>query len=315
MPAPLASPPDLTVPSPDGATSTGFGHAKVILLGEHAVVYGQPAVAAGIAAGVRCHASPGQGNIRAPAWQMDVQVGDGSMVSQAVERLCERLEISASSLDFWLETEIPARAGLGSSAAMAVAISQAVAARTCAKPADILAAATVAETVFHATPSGIDTAAASRGGVGRFDRATGWQPIPLRQPIDLCVGVSKQVRQTSDLVTGVARLCDRVPVARRLIETLGQVASAGMEALASGDVEALGQEFNLAHGLLCGLGVSTRELDELVRSARAAGALGAKLTGAGGGGAVIALAPDRGEDVLKVWRGMGCYGFLTRVGP
>jgi mevalonate kinase len=52
----------------------------------------------------------------------------------------------------------------------------------------------------------------------------------------------------------------------------------------------------------------------MVRAARAAGALGAKLTGAGGGGAVIALAPERGEEVLKRWRSMGCYGFLTLVG-
>ena len=70
----------------------------------------------------------------------------------------------------------------------------------------------------------------------------------------------------------------------------------------------------MAHGLLSGLGVSTPELDALVHAARAAGALGAKLTGAGGGGAVIALAPDRGEEVLRRWRSMGCYGFLTLVG-
>jgi mevalonate kinase len=62
------------------------------------------------------------------------------------------------------------------------------------------------------------------------------------------------------------------------------------------------------------LGVSSAELDALVRAARGAGALGAKLTGAGGGGAVIALAPDRAEEVLKSWRAMGCYGFLTQVG-
>jgi mevalonate kinase len=70
----------------------------------------------------------------------------------------------------------------------------------------------------------------------------------------------------------------------------------------------------MAHGLLSGLGVSTPKLDALVREARAVGALGAKLTGAGGGGAAIALAPDRAEDVLKRWRSMGCYGFLTLVG-
>ena len=295
-------------------TTTGFGHGKVILLGEHAVVYGQPAIAAGMQVGVRAHASAGAGSVRVPAWQLDLQVGDDSPVSTAIDRLCQRLGVAGRSLDFWLEAEVPARAGLGSSAAMAVAIARAVAARTGAGEDEVLAAAAVAEAVFHKTPSGIDAAVASRGGVGRFDRDTGWQAIPLSRPIELCVGLSGQARQTSDLVSAVARLCERVPVARRLVDALGDLARAGTEALASGDSEALGHGFNMAHGVLSGLGVSTPELDALVRAARAAGALGAKLTGAGGGGAVIALAPDRGEEVLKRWRSMGCYGFLTLVG-
>jgi mevalonate kinase len=298
----------------EAATTTGFGHGKVILLGEHAVVYGQPAIAAGMQVGVRAHASPGAGSVRAPAWQLDMQVGDDSPVSTAIDRLCQRLGVAGRSLDFWLEAEVPARAGLGSSAAMAVAIARAVAARTGAGEDDVLAAAAMAEAVFHKTPSGIDAAVASRGGVGRFDRDTGWQAIPLNQPIELCVGLSGQARQTSDLVSAVAQLCQRVPVARRLVDALGDLARAGMDALGSGDSEALGHGFNMAHGLLSGLGVSTPELDALVRAARAAGALGAKLTGAGGGGAVIALAPERGEEVLKRWRSMGCYGFLTLVG-
>ena len=298
----------------EGETTTGFGHGKVILLGEHAVVYGQPAVAAGMRNGVRAHASAGTGLVRAPAWQLDVQAGDGSPVAAAVEKLCDHLGVVASSLDFWLEAEVPARAGLGSSAAMAVAMARAVAARTGASEPDILTAATAAETVFHHTPSGIDTAAASQGGVGCFDRATGWQAIPVSRPFELCVGLSGRPRQTGDLVTAVAQLCERVPVGRRLIGALGDVARAGMEALASGDMEALAQEFNMAHGLLAGLGVSTPELDDLVHAARGAGALGAKFTGAGGGGAVIALTPDRSDDVLKRWRSMGCYGFLTQVG-
>ena len=263
---------------------------------------------------MRAHASAGAGSVRAPAWQLDMQVGDDSPVSTAIDRLCQRLGVAGRSLDFWLEAEVPARAGLGSSAAMAVAIARAVAARTGAGEDDVLAAAAMAEAVFHKTPSGIDAAVASRGGVGRFDRDTGWQAIPLNQPIELCVGLSGQARQTSDLVSAVAQLCQRVPVARRLVDALGDLARAGMDALGSGDSEALGHGFNMAHGLLSGLGVSTPELDALVRAARAAGALGAKLTGAGGGGAVIALAPERGEEVLKRWRSMGCYGFLTLVG-
>ncbi len=294
--------------------TTGFGHGKVILLGEHAVVYGQPAVAAGMQVGVRAHASTGTGCVRAPAWQLDLQVGDDSPVIAAIDRLCQRLGVASRDLDLWLEAEVPARAGLGSSAAMAVAVARAVAARTGAGEEDVLAAVAAAEAVFHKTPSGIDAAVASRGGVGRFDREAGWQATPIRQPIELCVGLSGQTRQTSDLVSAVADLCERTPVARRLIDALGDLARAGMEALASGDRESLGHQFNMAHGLLSGLGVSTPELDALVRAARAAGALGAKLTGAGGGGAVIALAPDRAEDVLKRWRSLGCYGFLTLVG-
>jgi mevalonate kinase len=295
-------------------TTTGIGHGKVILLGEHAVVFGHPALAAGLGATVRAHVSPGQGAISATAWQLEAQVGDDSQPGQAVAKLLERLGVEPGSLDFWLECDVPARAGLGSSAAMAVAIARAVAARTGAGETEVQAAIGAAEAVFHRTPSGIDAAAASRGCVGRFDKATGWQDLPFPKPLDLCVGVSGRGHDTGALVAQVRALCDSTPVARKLIDAMGELATAGISALTSGDSAALANMFNMAHGLLAAVGVSCRELDDMVYTAREAGASGAKLTGAGGGGAVIAIASERGEEVLRRWRAKGYYGFVTTIG-
>ena len=296
------------------ATTSGTGHGKVILLGEHAVVFGHPAVAAGLAASVRAHASPGNGALSAPAWQLEAQVGDDSLPGQAVARLLERLKLERGTLDFWLESEVPARAGLGSSAAMAVAIGRAVGLRTGASEADVLDAVAAAESVFHRIPSGIDAAAASRGRLGRFDKRQGWQDLPLASPFELCIGISGKSHDTGALVAQVKELCDGTPAARKLIETMGELALAGMDALAAGDIPALGRMFNLAHGLLTGIGVSCPELDDMVHLARLAGAWGAKLTGAGGGGAVIAIPGEHGEEVLRRWRAKGYYGFTTTIG-
>jgi mevalonate kinase len=300
--------------TPDGDETTGFGHGKVILLGEHAVVFGHPAIAAGLPAGVRARVRPGQGRLVAPAWSLTARLGDESPAGQALGRLCARLGADGATLDVALETDIPARGGLGSSAAMAVAVARAVAARTGAGDADVDAAAMAAEQVFHGNPSGVDAAVAARGGIGMFVRGEGWRPIPVRQPIKLCVGLSGRPRRTGDLVEAVALLVRRTPPARRMCDLLGELSRAGLDALATGDIDTLGRLFDLAHGALAGLRLSTLELDRLVHGARAAGAIGAKLTGAGGGGAAIALAPSHRRDVLARWQGDGFETLEATVG-
>jgi mevalonate kinase len=290
--------------------SEGFGHGKLILLGEHAVVFGQPALAAGIPRGVRAVASAGNGRVQVPAWGIDARVGDGSPVGTAAARLLDRL--GARDLDFVLEADVPSRAGLGSSAAMAVALARA--ARPDAAPADLLAAVAESESIFHGTPSGIDAAAALFGGVGSFRPGEGWRPVPIQRRIKICVGLSGKPRDTRAQVEAVGRLCARTPAARRIIDVLGEVSEAGLVAVKDGDIDSLGRLFDLAHGLLAGLRVSSPELDALVHAARATGAIGAKLTGAGGGGAVIAIAPSHTRDVLERWRSMGFEAFDTVVG-
>jgi mevalonate kinase len=287
--------------------TTGFGHGKLILLGEHAVVFGAPALAAGISRGVKVTARPGTGRIAVPAWGVEVRVGDGSQIGTAAARLLARLGVS--DRDFTVEADLPSRAGLGSSSALSVALARAAA----GDDPRLLEAVSEAESVFHGSPSGIDAAAALHGGVGRFRKGEGWQPVALQRPIKVCVGLTGQPRETRAQVEAVGRLCARTPVARRLIDALAEVTEAGVAALGAGDIDGLGRLFDLAHGLLAGLRVSSAQLDTLVHAARAAGAIGAKLTGAGGGGAVIALAPSHTRDVLARWKQLGFEGFETVV--
>jgi mevalonate kinase len=291
----------------------GHGHGKVILVGEHAVVYGHPAVAAGLSVGITVRARPGDGRLRVPAGGREAVAGDDSPVGRALAAIVRRLD--APALDFEADAEVPSRAGLGSSAALAVAIARAALA-ACGRASDdatVDAAVNEAEAIFHGNPSGIDAAAAKTGGAGRFTRADGWRAIPVLQPIRLCVGLSGRPRDTAAQVAAVARLRGRLSVTDDILAALGKLAGDASDALAKGDVDGLGRAFDAAHGLLSALRVSGPELDALVHTARTAGAIGAKLTGAGGGGAVIALAPGHERDVLARWQAAGFNGFLAEI--
>ena len=298
----------------------GFGHGKVILIGEHAVVYDQPALAAGLSLGVSAAAFDGQGRLTAPGWGVEATAGDGSAIGTAFAALLRRLGVAhgdfagAAAVDVRVAGDLPARSGLGSSAALAIAVARAVAEARGGDAETARLAAGDAESVFHGKASGIDLAAAASGGVGSFRRGTGWRPVEVLQSMTLCVGLSGQVRDTRAQVEAVARLRERTPAVDGIFVTLGQLAAAGELALGRGDVDELGRLLDVAHGLLAALRVSSPELETLVHAARAAGAVGAKLTGGGGGGAVIALAPGHERDVLRRWKAAGFEGFLARIG-
>lgn len=297
---------------------------KVILLGEHAVVYGVPAIAAGIDRGARAEASRLEGR---PGQQSTLLIGGCTFTPRASSEAdlasafaailgdnSEPVEVTASS-------DLPAGGGLGSSAALGIAIARALEELAESPAAEreerVLRRALAWERVFHGNPSGIDTHAAARGGTFRYVR--GEVPQPLRPAADLwlCVGLSGTGSSTRAMVEGLARAFERRPEAKqRFVGAVRALVENAALAIEAGDLSALGELMNLNQMLLAGEMLSTEALERLVSLARGAGALGAKLTGAGGGGAAIALVPSGGsaaQAVLDAWQAAGFEGFLTRI--
>ena len=298
--------------------STHVGLGKVILLGEHAVVHGHPALAGAIDRGVGLEAKDGDAlRLRIRAWELDVAAGDDHPVARALAAVAGALGVTAPIvLDG--DADLPPAAGLGSSAAVSVAVTRALAAHAgkTLSPAEVLEVAGASERCFHGNPSGIDVALAAGGGLGLYRRATGLAPVRCA-PVTMVIGLSGQQRATGAMVARVADALAAAPViTTQRLERLGEAAARGAELLEAGapDLAALGTLLTGAHVVLRDLGLSTAVLDEMVDAALTAGAAGAKLTGGGGGGAVVALAPGCEAAILDAWRDGGKVAFTCKVG-
>jgi mevalonate kinase len=295
---------------------------KIIVLGEHAVVHGEPALAAGLPDALRLRARELDDRrapirISIPAWELELALHGDS--EHPVARAClEVLAYCDGPLTGWsIEgvATIPARAGLGSSAALTVALAR-LALGPAAAPETLVEASMAGERIFHGTPSGIDSEVAARGGVLRFVRGQPPEPIALRHPLRLVVVPSGVPRSTADQVAKVHRALDRWPMlARPMIELVGHLVDLGQDAMMSGDYVRLGELADLDHALLGGLGVSSLILDELCYVAREAGALGAKLTGAGGGGCILALPPGSPDAVIAAFERRGLRPVFVEIQP
>lgn len=295
---------------PQGA---GFGSGKVILLGEHAVVYGVPAIACGIDKGAEAVARPcSTDHIVFCGHELEPQ----HELYVSLLRLRESLGVSPARLE--LELAIPAGAGLGSSAAMAIAAARALCQLhgRLASNRELQLAAHAWEQVFHGTPSGIDAAAARSPGVVRYVRGDEPEPLALGRPLRLAIAQAGPSASTREMVQGVAKLKERNP--EQFDKTLAAIESLVQNALVvlrQGDYQALGKLMDLNHMLLAGWMLSTSELEAAILLAREGGALGAKLTGAGGGGCVVALCAGEVEQekILEAWAGCGLHCFSTLV--
>jgi len=296
-------------------------HGKVILLGEHAVVYGVPALAGALSSGAQVQTQPGRGLLRISAWGVEVdptRSDDDRSIAAAYRALRTALGLDAySPVDLALFFEVPTGAGLGSSAAMAVAIARALRAvhQLPIGDAGLVDAAMASETVIHGRPSGLDHTVAVYGGFGLFVRGKGLSPIHAAQPVPLVIGHTGRARDTKGRVARVAELCEqRSDETQARFAAIAQLTERGRRAVESGQLGELGAAMSENQRHLSALECSSPEIDQMCAIAHDAGAVGAKLTGGGGGGCVIALAPQQESSVREAWRKAGFDAFTTTVG-
>jgi mevalonate kinase len=272
---------------------------KLILLGEHFVVHGAPAIALplpGLGTEVTVVSDPAL-----PAARLDTPVDE--LADKLLRGALAELGLDEGrGLRVKVSSTIPVGYGVGSSAAYAVALlgalSRAVGRPLAPEP--LHEKAHSLEHLSHGQPSGIDDTVVTFERPIWFRRGEPPVPLTLAGRPGLVLAGSGRPGSTRDAVANVATLRAASPdlfdsLHRRAVE----VVTRGRTALEAGDTVALGHCLDETHGLLQRLGVSSPELDRLVTVAREAGALGAKLTGSGLGGFVVALAERGGEARLR----------------
>lgn len=319
-----AEPDTGVVESPQSATHAA-GHGKIIIMGEHAAVYGSHVLAAPVPLAVEARVDDARVGVELiiPRWgverRLPVELEQRHSFEKPIGLILEQLGLADRSMRIQVFPHVPRAMGLGCSAALAVGVIRALDLHFSLGLEDeaVNALAHECEKVAHGNPSGVDNHVATfnRPILYRRGEPSTWKTLSIAKGIPMVVGITGVESLTARMVAHVraARERDRARY-DRMFEEIDRLALEGMEAMEQHDLERLGACMNFCHGLLNALGVSSRELEELVDIARANGALGAKLTGGGGGGAMIALCPDDTRRVCQAMEDAGYQAMEVEIG-
>lgn len=301
-----------------------FAPGKAILLGEHAVVYGRPAIAVPVSQ-VRATASveptpPGSGLTLVAAdlgrsVRLQEATGDDPLAVIARQTLAY-LDAPEPDGVLTIASSIPIAGGMGSGAAVSTAVARALAAFVGAE----LSAAEVSRLVFeverlhHGTPSGIDNTVIAYERPVYFVQGREPEVVRVGAPLPLLIADTGISSPTREVVEAVRRRWEAEPARYDfLFDRIGELVEEARDAIDAGDLYALGMRMDQNHELLQEMGVSSPELDDLVEAARMAGALGAKLSGAGRGGNMIALVEEETDEVEESLREAGAARVIYTV--
>ena len=285
---------------------------KIILTGEHAVVYGFPAIAIPISqVSAKAIVSPdilgpqGRIHIVAKAIELDTDVDkltDDDPIAKAIRLTLRTLKIEhAPALKLKISSNIPVASGLGSGAAVSVAIIRGLSSFLGhpLENEEISRLVFEVEKLHHGTPSGIDNTVVTFGKAVYFVKDEEAKTFDVGKAFHLVIGDTGKSTPTRLVVEDVRAAWKKEPTRyETLFEAMGDVSQRAFQAIRDGDIELLGQLMDSNHSLLQDLGVSSGELDTMVEAAKAAGAMGAKLSGGGRGGNMIALVDEASSGVV-----------------
>ncbi len=286
--------------------------AKIILFGEHAVVYGRPAIAVPVTQ-VKAKASvtpdirgqPETVRIQAPDVKLRATLDElpaGDPLAAAVRGVLSALQIEhPPACTLRITSTIPVASGLGSGAAVSVAVMRAYSAFLGRPLPDerISVLAYEVEKLHHGTPSGIDNTVITYAMPVYFVQGEPIQILLVAQPFTIVIG-DTGVSSPTSVAVGDVRKAWKVNKDHyeALFDSAGAITDSARQMIEAGLVETLGPLMDANHGILVKMGVSSPELDRLVAAARKAGALGAKLSGAGRGGNMIAIATAKSAPAI-----------------
>jgi mevalonate kinase len=285
--------------------------AKAIVAGEHFVVHGAWALAAALPRKVRVAVEPSSkfevisdlfGKSESP------QLLPASRVVEEMAR-----EFSGkSTVRVTISSDVPGGAGLGSSAATMVAVASAFSKLNSLglTVPEIIDCAMVGERSVHGNPSGIDPAICAHGGVILFRTGAAPKKVSFGGTRSLILSYSGLKRNTGGQIGKVSKMKEKYPgMFESLAAGISELSLHASEMLRADDMKGLGTLMTVNHAVLMSLGVSNNVLDEIVDLLLSMGSYGAKLTGAGGGGSILAVAPEGKEK--SIVSGLSARGLET----
>ncbi len=310
--------------------SEGFGYGKVILFGEHFVVYGLPAIVSAIGSKTIAYAkklmSPGlilvDDRPEVPGYKKDKKVEQDKSIDNILGSC--KIDLKRQGLEIRFGGDLVAASGIGASAASCAALSRALNEEFDFRFNDeqINSLAYEGEKGYHGSPSGIDNTAATYGGLIWFERnLQGGQNIierlKMEKPVEIVIANTGITASTAKVVADVKRIKEQNPKKfGQIFDKYNDVAFKAREAVVGNKLEKIGKFMNENQELLRQIEVSSPELEDMIEVALNQGAYGAKLTGTGRGGNMVALTPGKElqEKVSKVFKKQGYVTWKTLIG-